>query len=354
MSAQDTLPGDSSRAATRLHIPSVSLRETPACSICGRQDETLRIVVYPFVISLVIVTFRRAFAGLWCSAHRNQRLTFASLITVTLGWLGIPYGFLYTPVALLKLAQGGDQPAELNAEMLSVLAEHKLLSRDADSAVRCLEASLRFRDDDAVRGRLHEIRQKFNLPVPQGGCLRTLLALAGVLLGAAGIGALLGFMDYGITAILSFLMGGEEVLIYAVILSWVPFVVMTFIGGLFLFRLIEWALIRMRSRSLSFAIGVAIVAAGLAVYSLLEASAISDYLFALLSGGVFESASHAIRTGILVVLVGGFLWVLTYAELLSIADTIYLVLLLVVVVYYLVMAIQTAIQTARWQQRLVG
>jgi hypothetical protein len=35
-----------------------------ACQLCGRQDETLRVVLYPYVISVVVVTFRRSFAGL--------------------------------------------------------------------------------------------------------------------------------------------------------------------------------------------------------------------------------------------------------------------------------------------------
>ena len=30
------------------------------CQLCGRQDETLRVVVYPYVVSLLVVTFRRS------------------------------------------------------------------------------------------------------------------------------------------------------------------------------------------------------------------------------------------------------------------------------------------------------
>ncbi len=31
-----------------------------ACRICGRQDATLRLVAYPYVFSLLLLTFRRA------------------------------------------------------------------------------------------------------------------------------------------------------------------------------------------------------------------------------------------------------------------------------------------------------
>ena len=92
--------------------------EAPACMVCGRQDETLRIVALPYVISLVVVTFRRAFVGLWCWRHRNLMRIAAGAISAMFGWRGIPYGFIYTPVSLYKLAQGGDQPAEENQAML--------------------------------------------------------------------------------------------------------------------------------------------------------------------------------------------------------------------------------------------
>ena len=82
----------------------------PACQVCGRQDETLRIVVFPYVVSLLFVTFRRAFGGLWCRRHALQWQTIASFITASVGWFGIPFGFFFTPVALLKLAGGATCP----------------------------------------------------------------------------------------------------------------------------------------------------------------------------------------------------------------------------------------------------
>src|SRR5512141_79048 len=58
------------------------------CAVCGRQDYTLRYVAYPYVISLLVITFRRAFVGLWCRKHANLRLISASLISACFGWLG--------------------------------------------------------------------------------------------------------------------------------------------------------------------------------------------------------------------------------------------------------------------------
>ncbi len=323
----------------------------PACSICGHQDETLRVVVYPYVFSLVIVTFRRAFAGIWCRKHRRIRLLLASLITAILGWIGIPYGLLWTPIALFKLARGGDQPADLNSEMLQALAEHKLQQQDAAGAVRCLEASLQFHDDQAIHDRLQAIRTKFGLTVQQGGCQHTLLALGSVVLGSAAIGTMIGVLDYAITTVLASLMSGA-VPIYAVILSWTPFIAMAFIGGLAFSEVIEGALVRARCCKQALAIGISIVAVVVAIYGLFQGYALSDYVAALASGGIFESAFDAAFTGILVILLGGIFWGMSLTDPAGTSDVIYIILLLVIVIYYLLSAISRASRTARWQQRL--
>jgi hypothetical protein len=356
-SEQDVPPEPSTRTTTSpaSALPASGHRteEIPACSVCGRQDETLRLVVYPYVFSLLVVSFRRSFAGLWCKKHRNLRLALASFITATFGWLGIPHGILWTPVALAELVQGGRQPAELNASMLKTLAEHKIQQGDAKGAISCLEASLQVRDDEATRERLREIRTNFGLPIHRAGCRRTASTLTDLLLYAAGIGLSIGVLDYVITAILSSPTSGE-VPLCMIILSWAPFVMMAFIGGLGLFQLIEWAIIQIRCRALSSAIGMGVVAAALAAYSILQGSAISDYVATLLFyGSAFESVSEVVFSGILVFLAGGFLWILEYIEPASISDTIYITLFLVIVAYYLAMTTVTAINTTRWQQRLV-
>ncbi len=163
----------------------------------------------------------------------------------------------------------------------------------------------------------------------------------------------IGVLDYVITAIFSPLMSGE-VPIFVVILSWAPFIMMTFIGGLFLFQLIEWAIAQIRCCKLSLAISISIVTAILAAYSLLQGSAISDYVAALLFyGDAFESVFDVLSTGILTLLLGGFFWMLSSIEPANMSGIIYIVLLLVTMGYYLIMAVVTAIRTTRWQQRLV-
>jgi hypothetical protein len=357
--ALDTRPDAEYEAGTSISPASdppaldLPVGKAPACSVCGRQDETLRVVVYPYVFSLLVVSFRRTLAGIWCSKHRNLRLMLASLITALFGWLGIPYGFLWTPVALISLVQGGDQPAELNAEMLKSLAAHKIQEGDLEGAIGCLEASLQFRDDEDVRRHLHEIRTNSDRPVRQVGCWTTASALADVLLSAVGIGLFIGVLDYVITGAFSSLMIGD-VPIFIVILSWTPFIMMTFVGGLLLFQVIEQTLTRIRCRRLSLAVGIGIVAATLAIYSLLQGSAISDYIAILwFSGEMFESVYDVIFNGVLVFLAGGFFWILGYIEMIGLSDAIYIVLLVITMGYYVIMSIATATRVVRWQQRLI-
>jgi hypothetical protein len=343
MSDPNALSGIETRA-------SFHLEKVPACSVCGRQDETLRVVIYPYVFSLIIVTFRRAFAGVWCQKHRRAPWFLASLITATLGWIGIPHGLLWTPITLFKLARGGDQPVKLNSEMLRVLAEHKLQQNDAPGAVRCLEASLQFNDDSVTRESLQAIRTRFGLPTYEGGGWRIVLTLVSVLLGAAGTGTIIGILDFVITILLSSLMA-SEVPIYVAIFSWTPFIAMAFIGGLILSQLIEWALTRIRCRNQFLAIGMSIIAAALAVYGVLQGSALSAYIVALVSGE-FESTLQAIFTGILTLFLGGVLWGLELTKPAATSDVIYNILLLIIVVYYLAIATSTASRIVRWQQRL--
>ena len=125
-----------------------------------------------------------------------------------------------------------------------------------------------------------------------------------------------------------------------------------FVGGLFLSQLVEWALVRFRCRNLPLAIGVSAMAATLALYSLLQGSAISDYIVTLLSGDMFGSALEAIFFSAMVLFMGGAIWIRTFIPLATTSDTIYIVLLLLGALYYLALAISSGVRTARWQRRL--
>jgi hypothetical protein len=283
----------------------------PSCAVCGRQDETLRAVIYPYVISLILMTFRREFNGVWCKKHRNLKLFLASLITSTIGWIGLPFGIILAPITLFKLARGSDQHTSMSFRILRELAEHRLNSGDTEGAVRCLEAALQVQDDDGVRERLSEL-YRMRLPThdddkkhPQA------IPIIVLLLGAAALGAVIGILDY-MTIFPS--PRGEAtwgVSTYVTIISWITLVAPAFVGGLVLRLSVERTLTRLNCHRKLFAIGLALLSACLALYSLLAGRTIAMYVDTLLDWGpAFESTRAAILTSGAVLTRGGVFTVL--------------------------------------------
>ena len=68
-----------------------------------------RFVVYQYCISLVVITFRRNTSVKFIGAGENAALKGLpfTLLTLVLGWWGIPWGFIYTPQVLYKNLKGG-------------------------------------------------------------------------------------------------------------------------------------------------------------------------------------------------------------------------------------------------------
>ncbi len=326
--------------------------QVPACSICGRQDATLRVVSYPYVFSVVVVTFRRAFSGLWCRQHRVLRQILAGLITSIFGWLGIPFGFLFTPVALITLARGGNQPAESNVQLLKDLAEHKQKQGDLPGAIRCLEVGLRFRDDEAIRSRLHELYRR------QGAtgyerALPPLMPIVGALVAAAIVGGSVGVMDYLIVWGLEYLIQGS-VNFYLGLLTWGPLVAMAFLAGVVLVKLVEWALASSRLLQMPVEISLAVVSASLMLYGLPEGRAIVRLIQMVMSGTGFASLGETISAGGAILTRGGVWIVWDGLRAVETPGIIYALILLVCAVYYVGVSIWAAVSTIRWRQRLAA
>jgi superkiller protein 3 len=324
----------------------------PACSICGRQDETLRDAAFPFVVSLVIVSFRRTFVGRWCKRHRNVYWFLSSLITSLVGWFGIPFGFIYTPLTMFKLARGGEQPVEHNQRLLQVLAGHKLRASDGEGAIRCLEEGLRLGDDEAARQRLRELYDDYRPSTYRESYARLWPLFVGIL-GAAAIGFAIGLLDYAITAGLTSILG-EEANLFFVILSWMPLVAMLFLGGLALAQLVEWALRRCGCRQMALGVACAVVAALVALYGTQQGTAIGDFLQAMLAGEAFDGSLRDLIAAWLVLTVGGAVRLVDYVQYGGGPAAIYLVVFVVAAVYYVEISLRAARSTVRWHQALAA
>lgn len=144
-----------------------SLPPTIVCERCGRADATLRFSVFLYVVSVVIMSFRRGQAGVYCSSCRRALGLSLSGVSVLLGPWGIPWGILWTIQALWRNLRGGEQPDEHNAVLLKLLAVQFARSEAMDEAKECLWASLRLRDDDKVRAFLSELEEAFPTAAPR-------------------------------------------------------------------------------------------------------------------------------------------------------------------------------------------
>ena len=221
------------------------------CEICGRQDDTVRFVSYPFVFSFVVLTFQRAFTGCWCRIHRVQRWFAASFITSVFGWLGIPFGVALSPVRLLQLARGGLQDNELNRQILHLIGEQKLNSGDSQGAIRCFEASLLYADDEGVGQQLKTLyRSQSSTGESAIGGAYSLLLFPMISVGFAIVGLVVGVLDYIVRWLSSFL--PQELSVFVLILLQVPFVMLVYFCGALLSYIFQFAVRLTRVGSIVF------------------------------------------------------------------------------------------------------
>jgi len=95
-------------------------REMTPDQILFEVNRGARFVVYQYVISALIVTFRRNSSIQYVAAGQSaaaKSLPWTAL-TFFLGWWGFPWGLIRTPQALFKNLQGGiDVTAHIVARM---------------------------------------------------------------------------------------------------------------------------------------------------------------------------------------------------------------------------------------------
>ena len=222
-----------------------------SCEVCGRRDETVRLVAYPYVFSIVVLTFQRVFSGCWCRVHRVPRWLAATLISSIIGWFGIPFGLIFTPISLLHLARGGIEDKNTNGRILRSIGEEKYRKGDLQGAIRCFEASLLYVDQPEVNEQLRALyrSQSTGAEVLTSG-LSSFFAFPSIAILFAGIGIFVGFVDFLVQWIASFV--ATEFPIYIIILLHVPFVILVFFCIVLLSQILQAAIRFTRSDSILF------------------------------------------------------------------------------------------------------
>lgn len=114
-----------------------------SCQSYGRTDVTLRLAAFPYVFSIILFTFQRAWGGLYCKKCREKEMFKAKLISTFFGWWGLPWGPLFTLGALFRSSEG-IVPKDENAAYLRQLCLFFLDQGNTLQAKRALSASLRY------------------------------------------------------------------------------------------------------------------------------------------------------------------------------------------------------------------
>lgn len=122
-----------------------------ACENCGRVDETLRATVFTYVISVLVLSFKRgAGAGILCSSCRTSRSIGYTLLSILLGPWGLPWGIIWTIEAVSTNLSGGKQPAGVNGPLLRAMGAYFWSIGFQSQAIAAFKASLRFEKNKEV------------------------------------------------------------------------------------------------------------------------------------------------------------------------------------------------------------
>lgn len=133
--------------------------EPVACGACGCISAQPRFVQYDRVMSFIFISYRIRPAGVFCPSCASRRLFLNSLLTGSVGWIGVR-GFFWSLEAMFRNATGGTMAPGLNAYILAKQAGYfmqqgrpdlasALASESADYFVKC-----RFGSDDYSLGKI--------------------------------------------------------------------------------------------------------------------------------------------------------------------------------------------------------
>ncbi|MFQ6133420.1 MAG: J domain-containing protein, partial [Armatimonadota bacterium] len=109
------------RYATAPGAPSAAEVEAVACQRCGLVDESLSVVGFDYVFSILVVTWRGRRGGIYCDKCRSILSLGYTVEVLLFGWWAI-WGILWSIPALFSNMAGGARPREPNAELALYLA----------------------------------------------------------------------------------------------------------------------------------------------------------------------------------------------------------------------------------------
>ncbi|TDU80924.1 hypothetical protein EI77_00225 [Prosthecobacter fusiformis] len=106
-----------------------------------------RFIVHHWCFSIIILSFSRTTSTRYFRSWKSGigRASFYSLVSMTFGWWGFPFGLLYTPLCLWKNARGGtDVTSDLLSQIIGPARAHSVLSKAAPRKADFLHGLLLF------------------------------------------------------------------------------------------------------------------------------------------------------------------------------------------------------------------
>lgn len=142
------------------------------CQSCGASDATLRYASFPYVVSFLILTLRRAWGGLYCETCRQSEMSKAKTITLIFGWWGIPFGPIFSLGSIFE-SSAGKIPSDINAAYLRNLGVYFIRNGDLKNAREALQASLKYEHNEEVANLYSHVFNDSTTETPQGANTKT-------------------------------------------------------------------------------------------------------------------------------------------------------------------------------------
>ncbi|MBI4332511.1 MAG: hypothetical protein HY673_14665 [Chloroflexi bacterium] len=168
------------------------------CQGCGRFDHTLRVAAFPYVVSIIVASFKRfGQSGIFCHSCRTRKSTGWAVISLLFGWWSM-WGFFWTIGALIDNFRGGKMPAENNKPLLAGLVQASIGLGRIDQAKAALHALLGLEADGGVDEKAIHLKDELDRKYPGVAPARQAGFRFGLLSLFVGIFALYGFVGYGL------------------------------------------------------------------------------------------------------------------------------------------------------------
>jgi len=169
------------------------------CQSCGKFDHTLRVVAFPYVVSILIASFRRAGeAGIFCHSCRCSKSLKWAIVSLLFGWWSI-WGFFWNIGALIDNFRGGKMPRENNEPLIAKLVWVNMVLGKIAEAKAALKELFKYSSSEDTLRLQQELDEKYPT-VPPAKAEKFRLGYLTVVFAILGVYVIAGIAMFGGTS----------------------------------------------------------------------------------------------------------------------------------------------------------